>query len=259
MSEATEADFGSYLEQQASELRIEATRRQAALEAHLVRLGQFQSGAGIKMGAQALDELLCTYFENLRETLDQWPGPNLGEAAARDILSRHLHHVIQSMVIPELAYRSAAKAGVGSGAIEALLELVRQKLRSRAHLIELGVQAKPAVQSVITNTVTAGTVLGSVLQGGTGASQSATVTINVAAIAEALGELKAQLPLELQSAIAPDADTIKAQLAKVEPSRTILQEAGKSIRTIVEGAAGGLLGNAAPAALPVLLAAIGLG
>jgi hypothetical protein len=260
MSDATEGDYAQYLAQQLEELRVEATRRQDAMLASLSLKGIALSGGAIKLGVAALDELLTTYVATLRDALPQSPGDRLTEQAAREMLVAHLRQVLAELIDRRHAHKHYAKDDGGiTKAFDEWLEEVREKLESRVRTIELGVVTKPAVHSVTTNTVTAANIYGAVQQGGAQAAQSATVAINALAVAEALGALTAQLPVELQAEIGPDAETIREQLSKAEPNGTILHEAGKSIRNIVEGAIGGALGGAIPAGLPVLLAALGLG
>jgi hypothetical protein len=56
-----------------------------------------------------------------------------------------------------------------------------------------------------------------------------------------------------------DVKTIKAQLAKPSPNRVIVQEAGKSLRNVVEGIGGGLLTPTAQTAAAALWGLLGLG
>jgi hypothetical protein len=260
MSEATEGDYRGYLAQQLVELRTEASKRREAVAAQLAPKGLTKSGASIKLGVAALDDVLTDYVVILADGLNQWPGVNLSDGEARRILVGHLHEVLGELIVRRYATRffDEDQGSVGT-AFDGLLGQLRAKLESRVRTIELGITAKPAVQSVTTNNVTAETILGPILQGGSHSTQSAVTTINAAAVAEALGELRGQLPQDLQQAIEHDAEAIRRQLAGAEPNRTILQEAGKSIRNIVEGAVGGALGGAIPTGLPLLLAAMGLG
>jgi hypothetical protein len=46
---------------------------------------------------------------------------------------------------------------------------------------------------------------------------------------------------DIRTEIMADIDTIRAQLAKPSPNITIVQEAGKSVRNVLEGIAAGLL------------------
>lgn len=260
MSNATEEDYQHYLDQQLKELIVEAGKSQEKIISDLANRGMLQSGAGIVAGISALDSSLAGYVSNLSESLLQWPGDNLSEAAARNLLVSHLREVISQLVRREYAYRIYANGAQGGvdRVFAPLLEELRKKLLSRVRVIEIGVMAKPAVQSITTNNVTADTISGPILQGGAQSVQSATFNFSVAAVAEALGQLNEQISPELKAAIAPDAETIRQQLNKPEPSQTILQEAGKSIRNILENAAGGALAAGIPAGMRYLSAALGL-
>jgi hypothetical protein len=56
-----------------------------------------------------------------------------------------------------------------------------------------------------------------------------------------------------------DVETIRAQLQKPSPSRLIIQEAGRSLRNVVEGMTGGMLAPAVTTAAAALWSALGLG
>jgi hypothetical protein len=56
-----------------------------------------------------------------------------------------------------------------------------------------------------------------------------------------------------------DLHTIAAQLSKTSPSLVVLQEAGRSLRNIVEGVAAGLMTPGVLAAATALWIALGLG
>lgn len=77
-------------------------------------------------------------------------------------------------------------------------------------------------------------------QGSPGASQN--VTINVTDIREALADYEAALgecaiPSKDLAAIQADIATLRAQLAKEQPSPGVLKEIGKSLRTVTENVA----------------------
>jgi hypothetical protein len=85
-----------------------------------------------------------------------------------------------------------------------------------------------------------------VQQGSPGATQSQSIVIKVDEAKAAIAALEAghgelNLTAEKLSDLQSDLDTIKAQLAKTAPSHSIVREAARSVRTIVEGAVGGML------------------
>jgi hypothetical protein len=59
--------------------------------------------------------------------------------------------------------------------------------------------------------------------------------------------------------IKADIATMRAQLAKPNPSSSILKEAGASLRKVLEGAAGGMLAPGVTAAAKALWSALGIG
>jgi hypothetical protein len=99
----------------------------------------------------------------------------------------------------------------------------------------------------IANAITIGTMTGSVIQQGSpGATQRAELQLDIKTVTAAVGALESELSKvhldeNATAALAADIATIKAQLSKPSPSIRILQEAGKSIRNVTEGIAGGLL------------------
>jgi len=68
----------------------------------------------------------------------------------------------------------------------------------------------------------------------------------------------AGLPAKTADELMTDVRTIRAQLEKPSPSRLIIQEAGKSLRHVVEGIAGGMLTPAMMTAASALWSVLGL-
>ena len=124
--------------------------------------------------------------------------------------------------------------------------------------------AGPEVPASISNAINVENMIGSVVQQGTkGSTQTASITINIAAVRSALDNLEQTLseypaPPEIAAEIEPELQTIKAQLAKPKPSVTILREAGSTLRSISEGVAGGLLAPHVLSAIGALLSALGI-
>jgi hypothetical protein len=123
---------------------------------------------------------------------------------------------------------------------------------------------QPEVPASISSDIKIENMIGSVIQQGTtGSNQTASVTINFAAARDALKTLEKTLsehpaPPEAAAEIEPEIQTIKAQLAKAQPSVAILREAGRSLRSISEGVAGGLLAPHVLTAIGALLSLLGL-
>jgi hypothetical protein len=97
-----------------------------------------------------------------------------------------------------------------------------------------------------------------VRQGSPEAPQSQDVTIKVEEAKVAIAAIEAhmsslKLPADELSNLQGELDTIKIQIAKPAPSRTILIEAAGTVRNIVEGAIGEML------TAPIMAAAVALG
>ncbi len=122
--------------------------------------------------------------------------------------------------------------------------------------------SEPEVPQV-SNAITINEMNNSVVQQGSpGATQSQNITIRIdeakaaiAAIEAGVGELS--LVAEKFSDLQSDIATIKAQLVKGTPSHSILGEAARSVRNIIEGAVGGMLTPALTSALAALGKATG--
>jgi hypothetical protein len=102
-------------------------------------------------------------------------------------------------------------------------------------------------QAALANIISIGSMTGSVIQQGSpGANQAADFVLNVDEAKTALAEFEAALealalPSDALDDLQGDIATIKSQLAKRQPLRSILTEAGRSIRNITEGLAAGMM------------------
>jgi hypothetical protein len=104
---------------------------------------------------------------------------------------------------------------------------------------------------------------GMVQQGTSHSTQSATNAFNSDGAKDALAKfaeaLKAvSLPADVLKNVEADIATIRAQLAKSEPSTSILREVGQSLRNVIEGIAGGIMTDPAGKALLELCRMLGL-
>jgi hypothetical protein len=121
------------------------------------------------------------------------------------------------------------------------------------------------ISTITHNTINAKQIIGSpIQQASPHATQSAHLTFNVETAREALKAFEtaiqnARLPAETLAELTPDIETIRAQLAKPSPSKLIIQEAGRSIRNVCEGIAGGMLTPAVVSAATTLWSILGLG
>jgi hypothetical protein len=117
----------------------------------------------------------------------------------------------------------------------------------------------------VNNSINIGTMTGSaVQQGSANATQAVRFDFKIDEARSALAAFQSainavQLPKAHHDEVAAELQTITAQLSKTSPSLTILQEAGRSLRNIVEGIAAGLMTPGVLAAAPALWNALGLG
>jgi hypothetical protein len=115
------------------------------------------------------------------------------------------------------------------------------------------------------NSITIGVMTGSTIQQGSpNATQTVSIHLNIGDIERAVADFEAaldatDLPAATVAELKGDIATIRAQLSKASPMAGILQEAGRSMRNVVEGIAAGLLTPAVLAAAPALWSALGLG
>jgi len=115
------------------------------------------------------------------------------------------------------------------------------------------------------NSITIGTMTESAIQQSSpGATQTASFSVNVAAIKTALDAFeseigRAQLAPGMASELSADVQTIRSQLTKATPAHGIIQETGKSIRKVLEGVATGATTAGVIAAGKALLSLMGLG
>jgi hypothetical protein len=125
--------------------------------------------------------------------------------------------------------------------------------------------AEPEVPPLPSNSIIIGNMTGSAIQQGSpGAKQNVEFTLEIQAVDKALTAFEsavaaASLPQAKADELTADVRAIRAQLAKPSPSAIIIQEAGRSLRNVVEGIAGGMLTPGIVAAAAALWSALGLG
>jgi hypothetical protein len=112
--------------------------------------------------------------------------------------------------------------------------------------------------------LTVGTMVGSAVQQGVqGATQHVSTSINIEATRTAAVQLSealsaSEIPAPLAAELRADLETIKAQLRKMQPSTSVLLEAGRSMRTITENLTANVLATPVTAGVLALLKALGL-
>jgi citrate lyase gamma subunit len=117
----------------------------------------------------------------------------------------------------------------------------------------------------VNNSINIGTMTGSAIQHGSpGATQSVQFNLKIDEAKSALAAFESamktvQLPKAQLDEVTADLQTIAAQLSKASPSLAIIQEAGRSLRNIVESVAAGIMTPSVLALAPALWSALGLG
>src|SRR5690606_1824011 len=132
-------------------------------------------------------------------------------------------------------------------ALNGIVAQAKTRILARVREFELGTDRdrNPRPTSV-TNIVHARDIVGGIQQAGGDAVQANSVNLSAESIGVALEHLKLRVLAAVPSVAAeiePDAVSVRGQLSKSEPNSVIVQEAGRSIRTVIEGAAGGVIGN----------------
>ncbi|MEO0690481.1 MAG: hypothetical protein AAFY51_09315 [Pseudomonadota bacterium] len=264
MSKANLQDYKDHLAEffKETEKKVVDGREQNLAEFGGKRL--LHSGAAIKGGAASLERVIYEAIDTLAEEIPHWVGEGLSDTDARQETGAFLNDLVEKLASPENAYRVGTRAMGTESVADALDDLVTQtkeKLKAKVRKIELGVgPPEPKAQTV--NTINADLIQGAIQQAGANSSQIANSSFSKTELSAAIDLLmRAIEDQDLKAAVSPDIDTIRAQLTKPEPNGNIIQEAGKSVRTIVEGAIGGAAGsglaNALPSAIQAFTSALG--
>jgi hypothetical protein len=232
-------------------------------------------GAAALKGVSGGGHIQIRIFEIAREGLD----------AAIDVALGQFNRISKYESAEQGAFRSATDASLrnfvgrlqaglppGSGVRSGPAEILSKKLPELPPYLERALLwfdcgllevTEPEVPISMTNSIhVGGSVIGSAIQQGVeGSSQNAQIAVGD--INSSLAELERVLS-EItitdteRTTLAADIKTIKAQLEKPQPSRGILIEAGRSIRSIVENIAASAITPQTLAALSTLTRALGL-
>jgi hypothetical protein len=105
---------------------------------------------------------------------------------------------------------------------------------------------------------------GAIVQQGQGNTQTVQVAIDTASATKSIDALVAELSGQVGSDLRviealDDLQAIRSQITRQTPNHTVLRELGRSTRSILEGAVGGMLTPAGLAAAAALWSALGLG
>lgn len=125
--------------------------------------------------------------------------------------------------------------------------------------------AEPEIPPTTNNHVAIGVMSGGAVQQGTShLTQTIHNKIDTKRICEALDHFEssiissANIPRDYLADLTADIATLRGQLAKTQPSVSILHEAGRSLRNVTEGALGGMLSHPAASSATALWQLLGI-
>jgi hypothetical protein len=211
-------------------------------------VGRLRSGATLRALAEGFETNLLEFCKEMFTHTQSWHSvEGLDEKTLRSLASNYLREVVATF--PETNYVSygGSLKGAADEAIERLVDEAKAKATVEIRNFELGV-GNHSAPNFPTYVVNAHTIIGGVQQGTVGSTQSIVVEISVADVTQALEQIVSELAAkghgEVVHNIQADVETLKVQLAKPEPNKTILKEAASSVKTVIEGALGGIIGTA---------------
>ncbi len=264
MSDAQLTDLQEYLAVRREALSNAVYQaREQNLAAHSAR--SLGSGAAMKEGASKLEDCVRAHISEVSGEAQNWVGVHLAKELVRKTISAHLYAVVEDFMTFENAYRVGTRSSRDDAAtaIEGRLATARRQLASDIRRFEVGASTARG-QGGLIQTINAHTIIGPLQQSGGNAAQHNTINVSKLDVTAAIAALLQAIDNDkIRAEIGPDVSTIEAQLKKEVPSPAILSEAGRSIRTIIEGGVGGALGSALSpslaSALALFSAAIGIG
>ena len=235
-----------------------------ACRAQLASSGRLQSSAEIIMVFDAVrnefDAGIETAFGELKRTIKR---TTLDRIDLRDATVSCLENFRLEM---EALTRADQYRSLAAQAVDERLMAFDQHLAFAIRQFDTGFfDPDEPERPNVSNSINIGTMTGSAIQqGSSAATQSVQFNLNIdeakaAAAAFESAIRTAQLPQKQLDEVTADLHTIAAQLSKASPSVAILQEAGRSLRNIVEGVTAGLATPGVVAAAPALWSALGLG
>jgi hypothetical protein len=225
--------------------------------------GMYRSGSMVRA---LLDAAEATFRQRLeaamvvmRRTVQD------GELDAREVRDATVQHLQQFPTLIRNAsgvdrvVEAVDAAGVDKIVADHFAKLA-EHLRFQVRQFDIGWAGRE--ESEADSFVNTGTIIGGVQQRSPGANITVQATINVTAAREAAETLAAELIKSPQDVpiidMRADVDTLRAQLTKSSPSTAVLQEVGRTLRSLGEGVAAGMLTQPAITALAALLTALGI-
>lgn len=265
LSEASEEDFQAYLDHQYEQLPKSIEYGRGSVAGEFAAAGRLRSGMALLEGCKRLEAVLMEHVATISGATPGWSGEKLTIDRARALATKHLRRCTADYMTPERASpikRGLVRSDAAWNALAGRVEEAAGRVEQRIRQFEIGVGEKALATPGPFNVVNAGAIYGGVQQAGHSAVQHSTVMLDVSAVRAAVQELSGAIESDgndaLLRAAQPDLRTIEIQLEKPEPSIAILQESGRSLRTIIEGAVGGAIGGAATPAVVKALTLLGV-
>ena len=234
---------------------------QKAVSHEMAAKGLGNSGPHLRRRVEVLRKWMVALTDQCFEDVTRLPGTqSMHRMVHADFLADQLGGFLTQAEGDVLIFDPGPAA---SNAIKQEIRPIREGLEHdlrdfQAQLWRPRSQGKAA--SVTYNTVNVhGSTVGSIQQAGEGATQTATVYLNVGAVQAALDEFVAALdasgvPVEIRNTAMIEVETIRPQLKKPTPNVSIVREGLHTLRNVVEGVAAGLLATK----LAALLLAAGI-
>jgi uncharacterized protein YlxP (DUF503 family) len=246
----------------------ELLRREAStLEARFNKSGTYRSGAFgiavVKAAKEAFERIVASVLRELERSAELMPDQ---KHQLRDLTYQRLESLAREMRSLSGFEKLARTGHPAARHVESALQTLPGRLSVMLQQFDAGMFG-PAdlVQSAVThnNVSVGGNLVGGVQQGSHGSTQNVRVATDVKAITDAVDAFQrafvaVSVPVESRAEIESELATIRAQLAKSVPNRTILYEAGKSIRSLAEGVIAGMMTPQAVAAAATLWSMLGV-
>jgi hypothetical protein len=241
-----------------------AGRAVAATTAQLASKGALNSGRAIIMIFDAVrtefDAGIETAFGELKRTINRTK-LNRGDLRQATVSCLENFAIEMKALTKADQYRSLA-----AQAVDERLGAMGRHLAFAIRQFDTGFLDPDEPESPnVNNSINIGTMTGSAIQQSShGANQTLQFDLKIDEAKSALAAFEAAintiaLPQSQKDEVAAELQTVSAQLSKASPSLTILREAGRSLRNVVEGITAGAMTPYLLAAAPALWTALGLG
>ncbi|MDB5600943.1 MAG: hypothetical protein JWN71_2987 [Xanthobacteraceae bacterium] len=231
--------------------------------AQAAKAGSLQSGRTIIL---TIDAVKTEFHKGIESALGELK--RVSRTTRLDRVELRLH-TLQLLANFLNAMKAATKSDQlkGWGAAQHIDEQLRTfdadlQFKTRQFDVGFFIPDEPEEPIMTRNSISIGTMTGSTIQQSSPhAKQTVEFVLNMDTAKAALEKFESSLEglkvqPELIDEMRADVATLRAQLAKSAPSQTILQEAGKTLRNVVEGIGAGLLTPTMPMAAQALWSAL---